>query len=137
MIDHKKTGIWIDRKFAIIVSFINGDKTVDTVESGIESHERFEGETDQQGRFGGQFLSDERSREHRMEKEIHDYLEDVIKHLADSDALIIFGPADMKTRLVKSIEKYPELKGRVRAVKTVDSMTKNQVVALVRTHFNL
>ena len=137
MIDQKKTGIWIDRKKAIIVSFINGDKTVDTIDSGIESHERFEGETDQQGRFGGQFLSDERSREQRMEQEIHDYLERVIKQIMDSDALSIFGPADMKTKLVKRMESHAELKGRVRAVKTVDSMTQNQVVALVRTHYDL
>lgn len=131
------TGVWIDRKKAVIVTFSNGDKSVLTLESGMEGQERTDGETDQQSRFGKQSVNDERTKERRMEKEFTEYLHKVAESLTDSDAIALFGPADAKTRLMKVLDSRHDMQNRVRGIKTVDSMSDNQIAALVRTYYNL
>ena len=69
--------------------------------------------------------------------ENHEYLQSVAEAFADAEAVLITGPSNEKTELVKHIERHlPALMARIAGVETVDHPTDSQLVALARRHFH-
>jgi len=64
-----------------------------------------------------------------------EYLKRIISEIKNSDKIVLFGPAEMKTDLEKVIQKDNNLKNKLIAVKTADSMTENQKVAWVKKFY--
>ena len=57
-------------------------------------------------------------------------------HIKNADALIILGPADMDKNFKKELELFHKsIDEKVILVKKVDSMTENQLIALVKQLF--
>ena len=131
----KQTGIWLDKEKAIIISLFEKKHTIKHIDSKIEGRERFEGEGKEYGRFGGQFLSMENKKKNRLKKQSAEYLKRIIQEIKNSDEVVLFGPAEMKTDLEKMIIKDHNLKDKLVAVKTADSMTENQLVAWVKKFY--
>jgi len=131
-----KTGVWIDLNKAIIVKLNKNEASKTTLNSGIESKVREEGEKNDSGRFGKQFIAPEKTREHKLHHKVNDYLKKVITEITDSDELVIFGPANMKTELQKKIGQDSKAKSLSPEVVTADSMTENQTVAWVKKYYN-
>lgn len=131
----KLMGVWLDTSKAVLVTLEGSDSNVKTLESGIETQERIEGESNQSGRFGNQFVEDERSKEKRIREMENKFLERVLKAVASSDQLLVFGPAHMKTRFEKIFEEESGPKPNLRAVEPADSMTDNQIAAYVREFY--
>ena len=75
-----------------------------------------------------------------LEREKHQlkaYFKEIASKMKDAKAIVIFGPAQTKEKLRKELqENYKDLNTKVKAVKNADSMTDNQVKALVRDFFN-
>jgi stalled ribosome rescue protein Dom34 len=68
--------------------------------------------------------------------EDHAYLQHVAEAVADAGAVLITGPANAKTGLVKHIEQHlPALKAKIAGVETVDHPTDAELVAHARTYF--
>ena len=68
--------------------------------------------------------------------EDHDYLQRVAEAVADAGAILITGPANAKTELVKHIQKHvPTLSGKIAGVETVDHPTDGELVAHARKYF--
>ena len=132
----KQTGIWLDKEKAYIINLSEVKHTFKTIESDISIRERFEGEGKEYGKFGGQFLSMENKKQNRIKKQSAEYLKRIISEIKNSDEVLLFGPAEMKTDLEKLILKDNNLKGKLIGVKTADSMTENQLAAWVREFFN-
>ncbi len=131
-----QVGVWIDNKKAIVVTLNNGDETVEIIESGIEKRNRFEGEGKQYTRMGNQFSNFEKVEEKKFEQAFKAYLKGVIGAIKDADSIIVLGPAEAKVRLHKAISKSGGLLNKVKLVETADSMTDNQVVALIKSRCN-
>jgi len=131
----KQTGIWLDKEKAYIINLSEVKHTIKTIESDISNRERFEGEGKEYGKFGGQFLSMENKKKNRLKKQSVEYLKRIILEIKNSDEVVLFGPAGMKTDLEKMILKDNNLKGKLVGVKTADSMTENQLVAWVREFY--
>ena len=131
-----QTGIWLDREKACVINLTEGKHNIKTIESDISKRERFEGEGKEYGRFGGQFLSMENKKKNRLKKQFDDYLRNIISVIKTADEIVLFGPAEMKTDLEKLIMKDHNLKDRLVAVKTADSMTEKQLVAWVKEFYN-
>jgi molybdopterin converting factor small subunit len=130
-------GIWIDKKKALIVTLKDGkEESREVFESDVVTRERIEGESKTFGRFGDQFLNEERKKEAREELQIKDFLDELSEKLRDADEIVIFGPAEMKTELRKHMEKDHRLSIKIRGVESADSMTDNQIAAWVRDYFN-
>jgi hypothetical protein len=130
----KQTGIWIDTKKAMIV-FLEGDgHKLSYVFSFIEGRGRIPGETRWFTRLGKQFLDFEKRKENRKNNAVRNYLVKVIDEVRDTDELVIFGPAEMKKELEKLIRQDKIFLTRLKAVEPADSITENQVVAMVK-HF--
>jgi stalled ribosome rescue protein Dom34 len=68
--------------------------------------------------------------------EDHAFLQAVAESIADAGAVLITGPANEKTELVKHIREHnPKLTGAIAGVETVDHPSDAQLVALARKHF--
>jgi stalled ribosome rescue protein Dom34 len=68
--------------------------------------------------------------------EDHAFLQHVTDAIADAGAVLIVGPANAKTELVKHIEKHaPALKAKIAGVETADHPTDGALVAHARKYF--
>lgn len=66
------------------------------------------------------------------------YLDEVAHALRDAGAILITGPANAKTELVKHIaQKVPALSAKISGVETVDHPTDGELVAAARKHFQV
>ena len=65
-----------------------------------------------------------------------DYLQAAAESIADAGAVLITGPANAKTELVKYIhQRYPKLMSVIVGVETVDHPSDAQLVAYARKYF--
>ena len=132
-----KTGIWIDTRKAMIIHINGEDNVVETLNSEVEERVRVDGEGKTFGRFGNQFVNEETKKEHRHDQQVKDFLEDVTSKVdsKQTEAIVIFGPAEMKTKLHNVLENNHQLKGLLRKPESADSMTDNQTVAWVEKYY--
>lgn len=128
-------GVWLDLSKAVIVEVSGGRQEVKTILSGIETRERIAGQGNEPGRFGKQYLSNDQSRQRRIEADGKRYLEKVLRTVAPADQIVIYGPASMKNSLADMIRSRSEKVPHIREVLPADSMTDNQIAAMVRTYF--
>lgn len=129
-------GIWIDTHQAVLIKLSNGDQTVKTIESNIDTRERIPGESKKYGRFGGQYLTYEKNRENKKIEQTNHFLKILLTEIEDCDAVMLFGPSIMKTIFEKEIKNNLNLIGQLVGVFDADSMTENQMVAWVKDFYN-
>jgi hypothetical protein len=68
--------------------------------------------------------------------EDQNFLQAVTQAIADAGEILVTGPANEKTELLKHIEKHdPQLRKRIVGVETVDHPTDGQLVAHARKYF--
>lgn len=131
----RKVGIWIDLKEAQIITLSEDSIFSKTIYSDVETRVRDEGETKQFGRFGDQFLVDEKGKQNRIEEYTHRYLISILKELKSADEIMLFGPAQTKGKLEKVILEDPDVALKLKAVKVSENMTHNQKIAFVRDFY--
>ncbi|MCP4882644.1 MAG: hypothetical protein GY908_02540 [Flavobacteriales bacterium] len=131
----RKVGIWIDQKEANLITLTSNAINTKTIYSDIESRIRIEGETKQFGRFGDQFLVDEKGKQNKLKEYTQRYLLRVIKELSKADEILLFGPAQMKLKIEKIILSMPELSVKLKDTQTSENMTHNQKLAYVKNFY--
>jgi hypothetical protein len=131
----KKAGIWLDQKEAKVITLADDSEEIKTIYSQIETRERIPGESKIYGRFGKQYLSDEKTREIKIDAQLKRYLNEVIQTLEGKDELMIFGPGKTKKELEKLIRNHPEMYARLKEIRIAKQMTENQKVAYVKDFF--
>jgi stalled ribosome rescue protein Dom34 len=68
--------------------------------------------------------------------EDHDFLQAVAQAIADAHAVLITGPANAKTELVKHIQQHdPQVAKNIVGVETVDHPSDGELVAHARKYF--
>ena len=68
--------------------------------------------------------------------EDHAFLQAVAQSIADAGAVLVTGPANAKTELIKHISKHdPRLMNVIAGVETVDHPSDGQLVAYARQYF--
>ena len=68
--------------------------------------------------------------------EDHDFLQQVAQSIAEAGVILITGPANAKTELLKHIERHnPDLASRVAAVERVDHPSDRQLIDHARRYF--
>lgn len=128
-------GIWIDTHQAVVIKFSNGEHTVKTVDSSIDTRVRTPGESKKYGRFGGQYLTYEKNNEIKKIGQTNQFIKILLNEIEDCDALVLFGPSIMKTIFEKEIKNNLILIGKLVEVFDADSMTENQMVAWVKDFY--
>jgi hypothetical protein len=133
----RKVGIWIDLKEAHIITLSEGSIYSKTIYSDVETRIRNEGEKKQFGRFGDQYLVDEKGIKNRIKEFTHRYLISILKELKSADEIMLFGPAQTKGKLEKVILNDPEVAVKLKAVKVSENMTHNQKIAFVKDYYKI
>ena len=133
----KKIGIWIDKKNAKIVTLTKEGETIETLMSEVEFFNR---KGSSRPRMKSGVTQDVVHENKYLEKEKHQlkhYFKKLISIINDADALAIYGPADTPENFRKEVlEHYKLLGEKIKIVQKADSMTDNQIKALVKNFFN-
>jgi len=131
----KKTGVWLDKDKALIVTLENNKECLKTILSNME-HYHVHGGSGTRFKGGPQDVVQDSKYLQREKHQLKRYFEDIISKINNTDALVIFGPGEAQVKLQKRInEDNKELFGKLLANVKVDSMTNNQVKAWVRDFF--
>lgn len=132
----KNLGIWLDKKNARIISLENEKEVMDTIVSEVEDY-RIHGGSGTKFKGGPQDVVQDSKYLEREKHQLKAYFKEIASKMKDAKAIVIFGPAQTKEKLRKELqENYKELNVKVKAVKSADSMTDNQMKAFVRDFFN-
>jgi stalled ribosome rescue protein Dom34 len=131
----KNTGIWLDKDKAHLVTIENGLETFSTVPSNIE-HYNIRGGSGTPQKGGPQDVVQDRKYLEREKQQFKLYFKAIASQIKASDALVIFGPGDTNEKFSKELhENYNTLSTKIKEIRKVDSMTDNQVKALVRDFY--
>lgn len=125
----KNVGLWIDHKEAFVV-FSHEPKTEpQSIPSNMEKHVRF---SEHISESGG--LADDQ-RDKQFQVHLDRYYDEVITHLHDATAILIFGPGEAKGEFKKRLE-HQGFGSCVVGMETVDKLTSNQIAAKVNDYFH-
>jgi len=131
----KHTGIWLDKEKALIVTIENGVETLNIITSNIE-HFRPHGGSGTRFKGGPQDVIQDSKFLEREKHQLKQYYKSLASEIKDTDALVIFGPADTNKKFSKVLhKKYKPLSSKIKGVEKTDSMTENQVKAWVKDFF--
>ncbi len=132
----KKLGIWLDKEKAHLVTLQNEDVRFNTIYSEIDFFNP-KGGSRSKTRWGPQDVVQDSKYLEREKHQLKSYFKELAKTMEDAEAIAIFGPADTNAKFFKELnENYKTLALKVKTVEKADSMTENQVKALVREFFN-
>jgi hypothetical protein len=131
----KKTGIWLDKEKAHIVSIKDRNETFSTIYSEIENY-NVSGGSGTRLKGGPQDVVQDSKYLEREKHQLKAYFKNLASHIEQADEIAIFGPAETFAKFKKELENnYVNINQRVVSVQREDSMTNNQVKALVRDFF--
>ncbi len=131
----KKVGIWIDKEKAHIVTLAEEKEHFRTIESKLEFF-NIQGGARSKTRWGPQDVVQDSKYLEREKHQFREYFKNLAEILKDADVISVFGPGEAKDKFRKEMnEKYPQLAAKIKTVQTVDSMTNNQIIALVKENF--
>lgn len=130
-----KTGVWLDKNKAIIVTLKKEGEHLCEIPSNIE-HYHIHGGSGTRLKGGPQDVVQDSRYLEREKHQFRKYFKNIVSEIKNTDALVIFGPAETNEKFNKElIENYKNLGAKVKGVEKADSMTNNQVKAWVRDFF--
>jgi len=129
-----KLGIWIDLNEAQIVQIENAKLSIKTIKSDINIG-RIKGGSRSKIPWGPMDKVSESKQLAKRESQLKSYLETVSQVLNINDELLLVGPAQTKTRFKKFLLDNNLIKSQNIEVQAEDSMTENQLVAMVKYYF--
>ncbi len=131
----KNTGIWLDKDKAHLVTIENDAETFSTITSNME-HYNISGGSGTKQKGGPQDVVQDSKYLEREKQQLKQYFNAIASQIRESDAIVLFGPADTNEKFGKELhENYNTLSTKIMGIEKADSMTENQVKALVRDFF--
>lgn len=131
----REIGIWLNSTKAILVDLNNGNQSVKTIESDIESRTRFPGEGKDFSRLGSMQVNPSKKQTNRKKHQLHHYFEEIIHNLEDASNIFIFGPSQTKNLFEKELKKHHNFHNKLIDIENSDKLTQKQLIAKVKDHF--
>ena len=129
-------GLWIDHRQAVIVSITDDGETIKRMDSDIERKVRLSGGSrTAKTPYGPQQVSVDGKQQERINRQLRQYYQQIIRRIQDAAKILILGPGEAKTELKKEMEKSKELASKKITVEPADKMTERQIAARVRQFF--
>ncbi len=129
-----KAGIWLNIKYANIITIDDGTSNFKTIESRVDTSSP-KGGSRSKTPYGPMDKMDEKKVMARKEHQVNRYLDDICHELRKASHIYIFGPSLTKLRLRDRILQDRSIKGQILAIDNADEMTINQKVAAVKAFF--
>ena len=130
----KNTGIWLDSDKAIIITLTEKNEFIHELDSNIE-HYNIHGGARSSTPYGPQDAVSDSKLMERKKHQFDQFYKEIMENVKDSDAITVFGPAEAKVGLDKLMRSDHNISKKYHGYQTADSMTNNQVKALVRNYF--
>ena len=131
----KKTGIWMDKEKAHVVEMANGQEQMHTMHSNIEFFHP-KGGSRSKTKWGPQDVVQDSRYLEREKHQLRAYFKELAELVNSTEQLAIFGPADTAEKFRKWLGENDQLLAKkVKTVAKADSMTDNQIKALVRDYY--
>ena len=131
----KRSGIWLDKEKAYIVTIEGEIEHMETVTSDIERY-RIKGGSGSRFTSGPQDVMKDVKFLNREKQQFKNYFKDIVTKIIDTDQLVLFGPAGTNEKLKSELDNnYKDISTKVKAVIKADAMTDNQIKAWVRDFF--
>ncbi len=131
----KNTGIWLDKEKAHLVTIENGVETFNTITSNME-HYNIGGGSGTRQKGGPQDVVQDSKYLEREKQQLKQYFNAIASQIKESDALVIFGPAGTNEKFGAELhQNHNNLSTKIKGIKKADSMSDNQIKALVRDFF--
>jgi len=131
----KQIGIWLNTDKAVLVSLADGNESIHTIESQIESRERFPGEGKNYSRLGSMLVNPSKKITEKRKHQLHHYFDEILHNLEDASSIYLFGPSKTKKLFEKEMKEHHGFDQKVIEVENADKMTTNQLIAKVKDHF--
>lgn len=133
----KNIGIWLDKEKAHIVTLTPKKEKFDTLFSEMEFFNPKGGSGTKSAKWGPQDVVQDSKYLEREKHQMRSYFRDLANAIKDADAIAIFGPADTNEKFRNELlENHKQLAARIKTVAKADSMTHNQIKALVKDFFS-
>lgn len=131
-----QTGVWLDFKDAYIITFNEeGNAAVKHIRSKVR-HQATKGGSRSKSPWGPQFSPPDDTNLERAKHEEHHYFQQVLEHIsANTEDIVIFGPAQAKLGLKKEIEDIKHYKPKLLGALPSDYLAQNQIVVLMKDFF--
>ncbi len=129
-------GIWMDKKKAhIITTGVEGEQLT-TIYSEIEDY-HIGGGSGTRLKGGPQDVVQDSKYLEREKHQRKGYFKEILSQITKANKIVIFGPAETGEQFYKELnENHKQISQKVDKVITADSMTENQMKALVRDYYN-
>ena len=125
----KRTGVWMDKDKAIIVTIYNGVTSVNTLISNVE-HFHAHGGSGTRLKGGPQDVVQDSKYLEREKNQLKKYFKNLVSEIKNEDAIVLFGPAETSLKFNKElIKNHKDLAEKVKDVVKTDSMTDRQIKA--------
>ena len=129
-------GIWMDKEKAHIVRLKEEQEEFETLFSELEFFKPKGGSRTRTTKWGPQDVVRDSKYLEREKHQLKAYFNKLADAIGDADAIALFGPADTNEKFRKELlQNHKALAAKLRTVEKVDSMTENQIKALVRDYF--
>ena len=127
----KRIGIWIDKKKAYVI-LLNGEKeSMEVIDSMIPDFHPKGGHRSKQP-WGPVDTVKEKAYLAKEQLAIKDFFDTIYKKITGVNQLFVFGPAQMKDEFKKFLDRQYDFNPEYLRIEPADSMTKNQMVAMVK-----
>lgn len=124
---HKRVGLWLDRKKAVIVSIANNIEARSIITSDMANYVLYSTVVPGDG-------SPETIRDRRFWNHLGEYYDKIIAHIRDAAEIQIFGPDVAKYELQKRLE-GEGLAAQIASVEDAGTLTNVQIAIKVRKRF--
>ncbi len=131
----KNIGIWMDMQKAHIVALTEEGEQMKTLFSEVEDYHP-KGGSGTRLKGGPQDVVQDSKYLERKNNQMRTYFRALSEVIKDADSIALFGPSDTAEKFKKELlENQKTLADKIKTVGRTDSMTDNQVKALVRNYF--
>ncbi len=132
----KQIGIWMDKQQAHVVRLHDAGETLETIHSNVEFF-NLKGSSGSRVKWGGtQDISHESTYLEKEKHQLKAYFNQLAGAIMDADAIAVFGPSDTNEKFKAALmADHKALAAKLKNVEKADSMTENQVKALIRDYF--
>lgn len=132
----KNIGIWMDKEKAHIVRLNGEQEEFETILSELDFFKPFGGSRTRSSKWGPQDVVQDSKYLEKEKHQLKSYFNNLANAIMGADEIALFGPADTNEKFRKELaNNHKTLAAKLKTVVKSDSMTENQIKALVRDYF--
>jgi hypothetical protein len=132
----KNIGIWLDMEKAHVVRLEDEKIEFQTIQSELDFYKPAGGSRTKSAKWGPQDVVQDSKYLEKEKHQLKRYFARLANTIGDADAIALFGPSDTNEKFSKELlNNYKSLADKIKNVTKTDSMTDNQIKALVKDYY--